>query len=287
MIFTAGTKEYASPVLDRLDPYGFISHRLYRDSRKLVNGKYHVKDLSNLGRDLRNVLIVDDKHRSYKLQPENGIPIKRFIDDLHDDELKKLMDNFFKSCDKYEDLKDALKHYRDFNLKLRFKLIGNNSGQDEVIDNNGLRTCTRVFTSGDPFYEAKHDMYEVFAQITMIQTLIEVRELASGTSVNGADVVKVVTDIAYINDVAYVVHVLTHSRLHKELTYHSKKLHKELGVLADLESRLTKMQSNSVNKGQLQEFNQKVMWRHEDISVLREMSPWVRSYDYQTCHKHG
>nr|GFB62228.1 Dullard phosphatase domain, eukaryotic [Tanacetum cinerariifolium] len=66
---------------------------LYRDSRKLVNGKYHVKDLSNLGRDLRNVLIVDDKHRSYKLQPENGIPIKRFIDDLHDDELKKLMDN--------------------------------------------------------------------------------------------------------------------------------------------------------------------------------------------------
>nr|GFB04971.1 Dullard phosphatase domain, eukaryotic [Tanacetum cinerariifolium] len=59
------------------------------------------------------------------LQPKNGIPIKRFIDDLHDDELKKLMDNFFKSCDKYEDLKDALKHYRDLNLKLRFKLIGN------------------------------------------------------------------------------------------------------------------------------------------------------------------
>nr|GFB59247.1 Dullard phosphatase domain, eukaryotic [Tanacetum cinerariifolium] len=98
---------------------------LYRDSRKLVNGKYHVKDLSNLRRDLRNVLIVDDKHGSYKLQPKNGIPIKRFIDDLHDDELKKLMDNFFKGCDKYEDLKDALKHYRDLNLKLRFKLVGN------------------------------------------------------------------------------------------------------------------------------------------------------------------
>nr|GFB05856.1 Dullard phosphatase domain, eukaryotic [Tanacetum cinerariifolium] len=99
--------------------YEFL-FELYRDSRKLVNGKYHVKDLSNLGQDLRNVLIVDDKHRSYKLQPENGIPIKRFIDDLHDDGLKKLIDNFFKSCDKYEDLKDALKHYRDLNLKLRF-----------------------------------------------------------------------------------------------------------------------------------------------------------------------
>nr|GEV09465.1 Dullard phosphatase domain, eukaryotic [Tanacetum cinerariifolium] len=63
------------------------------------------------------------KRPSYKLQPENGIPIKRFIDDLHDDELKKLMDNFFKSCDKYEDLKDALKHYRDLNLKLRFNTL--------------------------------------------------------------------------------------------------------------------------------------------------------------------
>ncbi|GJW49705.1 Dullard phosphatase domain containing protein, eukaryotic [Tanacetum coccineum] len=164
VIFTAGTKEYASPVLDRLDPYGFISHRLYRDSRKLVNRKYHVKDLSNLGRDLRNVLIVDDKQRSYKLQPENGIPIKRFIDDLHDDELKKLMDCFFKSCDQYEDLKAALKHYRDLNLKLRFKLVNKKV------------------------------------------------ELASGTSVNGADVVKVVTDIAYITDVAPVFHVLTHSQ---------------------------------------------------------------------------
>ncbi|PWA64048.1 Dullard phosphatase domain, eukaryotic [Artemisia annua] len=71
VIFTAGSEEYASP------------HRLYRNSRKLVDGKY-VKDLSNLGRDLKNVVIVDDKPRSYKLQPENGIPIKRFIDDLQD-----------------------------------------------------------------------------------------------------------------------------------------------------------------------------------------------------------
>ena len=57
VIFTAGSEEYASPVLDRLDPNGFILHRLYRNSRKLVDGK-HVKDLSNLGRDLKNVVIV-------------------------------------------------------------------------------------------------------------------------------------------------------------------------------------------------------------------------------------
>ncbi|PWA75110.1 Dullard phosphatase domain, eukaryotic [Artemisia annua] len=83
VIFTAGSEEYASQVLDRLDPNGFIRHILYRDSRKLVDGK-HVHDLSNLGRDLKNVVIVDDKPRSYMLQPENGIPIKRFIDHLQD-----------------------------------------------------------------------------------------------------------------------------------------------------------------------------------------------------------
>nr|GEX21571.1 hypothetical protein [Tanacetum cinerariifolium] len=58
------------------------------------------------------------------------------------------------------------------------------------------------------------------------------------------------------------------------------QLHEELGKLADQETRLTKMQSNGVNKGQLQEFHQKVMWQREEVSVLREMSPWVRSYDY-------
>ncbi|PWA59030.1 Dullard phosphatase domain, eukaryotic [Artemisia annua] len=68
VIFTAGSEEYASPVLDRLDLNGFIRHRLYRNSRKLVDGK-HVKDLSNLGRDLKNVVIMDDRPRSYKLQP--------------------------------------------------------------------------------------------------------------------------------------------------------------------------------------------------------------------------
>ncbi|PWA48570.1 Dullard phosphatase domain, eukaryotic [Artemisia annua] len=120
VIFTASSKEYASPVLDRLDPNGFILHRLYRNSRKLVDGK-HVKDLSNLGRDLKNVVIVDDRPRSYMLQPENGIPIKRFIDDLQDAELKKLMDSFFRSCDQYEDIRDAVKHYQGLSLKLRLK----------------------------------------------------------------------------------------------------------------------------------------------------------------------
>lgn len=112
VIFTAGEKGYASSLLDKLDPNGLISHRLYRDSCKVFNRNY-IKDLSRLGRDLSNVVIVDDRPSSYKLQPENGIHIKPFYDDLQDDELKKLALNFFNTCNDYNDLKDAVKHYQD------------------------------------------------------------------------------------------------------------------------------------------------------------------------------
>nr|GEV21331.1 Dullard phosphatase domain, eukaryotic [Tanacetum cinerariifolium] len=113
VIFTAGRESFASPVLDKLDPKGLISHRLYRRSCKVFDGKIHVKDLSCLGRNLDNVVIVDDNPDSYRLQPENGINIRPFFDDLKDDELKKLVDNFFTTCNEYNDLKDAMKHYRD------------------------------------------------------------------------------------------------------------------------------------------------------------------------------
>ncbi|KAM0024570.1 hypothetical protein Hdeb2414_s0022g00617321 [Helianthus debilis subsp. tardiflorus] len=56
--------------------------------------------------------------------------------------------------------------------------------------------------------------------------------------------------------------------------------YEELDELSDLETRLKKMESNGVNQGQLQEFRQKVIWKREAVSGLREMSPWVRSYDY-------
>ncbi|KAL4592080.1 hypothetical protein LXL04_005062 [Taraxacum kok-saghyz] len=58
------------------------------------------------------------------------------------------------------------------------------------------------------------------------------------------------------------------------------QLQEELDGLTDLENRLTKMQSNGVNQGQLVEFHQKVMWQREMVNSLRGMSPWVRTFDY-------
>ncbi|OIW20725.1 hypothetical protein TanjilG_21653 [Lupinus angustifolius] len=109
VVFTAGLKEYASLVLDRLDLNRFISHRLYRDSCRQVDGKL-VKDLAETGRDLKRVVIVDDNPNSFANQPENAIPILPFVDDLRDRELWKLR-KFFEWSDCYDDMRDAVKDY--------------------------------------------------------------------------------------------------------------------------------------------------------------------------------
>lgn len=109
VVFTAGLKEYASEVIDRLDWKEVISHRFYRDSCKEVNGRY-VKDLSKLGRDLKNVVIVDDNPNSFVFQPDNGIPIRPFTNNLDDGELWRLID-FFEESDCFDDMRDAVRQY--------------------------------------------------------------------------------------------------------------------------------------------------------------------------------
>lgn len=111
VVFTAGLEQYASLLLDVLDPKGLISHRLYRDSCKPLVKRRFAKDLSTTGRDLGNVVIVDDNPRSYALQPANAIPIKRFVDDVEDKELEKLVGFFERYCDGFEDMREAVKQY--------------------------------------------------------------------------------------------------------------------------------------------------------------------------------
>ena len=67
-------------------PEGTIARRLYRGDCVLYRGGY-VKDLSRLGRRLRDIVIVDNSPMSYALQPRNAVPCTSFIDDRSDTEL--------------------------------------------------------------------------------------------------------------------------------------------------------------------------------------------------------
>lgn len=51
----------------------------------------YVKDLSKLGRDLKNVIIVDNNPDAYLWHKENAIPIRSWYDDQNDCELKDLI----------------------------------------------------------------------------------------------------------------------------------------------------------------------------------------------------
>lgn len=56
---------------------------------ELYAGSY-VKDLLCLGRDMKNVIIVDNSPHSYIFQPDNAIPVSTFINNMEDNELLTL-----------------------------------------------------------------------------------------------------------------------------------------------------------------------------------------------------
>lgn len=90
VIFTAAMKDYADWVIDQIDPEGYIKYRLYRQ-HALPCGSIFLKDLSRIGRDLNKMIIVDNIPENFTLQPDNGIFIKSWFDDVHDIALLELM----------------------------------------------------------------------------------------------------------------------------------------------------------------------------------------------------
>lgn len=79
-------------VIFYLDQKGYITHKLYRDSTRYMNGT-HVKDIKGINRNLNRVIIIDDDPDAYQLQKRNAIPIKPYLDgtDQADDALANLL----------------------------------------------------------------------------------------------------------------------------------------------------------------------------------------------------
>ncbi len=81
--------QYADWVLDQIDKEKHISYRMYRQ-HALPYGPIFVKDLSRIGRDLSRTIIVDNVAENFQLQPDNGIFIKSWFDDMSDTALSEL-----------------------------------------------------------------------------------------------------------------------------------------------------------------------------------------------------
>ena len=90
VIFTASVSKYAIPLINLIDEKNLCIHRLYREHCSIVNTSF-IKDLTKLGRDLKDIIIIDNTPLAYSLNKENGIPIVSWFEDKRDRELYNLI----------------------------------------------------------------------------------------------------------------------------------------------------------------------------------------------------
>ncbi len=59
VVFTAGLRDYTDEVLKNIDPKKRIKHVLYREHCTILNKTYFLKNLSLLGRNLKQTILID------------------------------------------------------------------------------------------------------------------------------------------------------------------------------------------------------------------------------------
>lgn len=106
-IFTASLGKYANPLLDQLDTGRVIEHRLFRESCVIHGGAY-VKDLSKLGRKMKNVIFIDNSPLSYAFQPRNAVPTTSWFDDPDCTELNDILPVLTGKLKECEDVRTIL-----------------------------------------------------------------------------------------------------------------------------------------------------------------------------------
>ncbi|XP_027031070.1 mitochondrial import inner membrane translocase subunit TIM50 isoform X2 [Tachysurus fulvidraco] len=111
VIFTSETGMTAYPLIDSIDPQGFVMYRLFRDATRYMEG-HHVKDVSCLNRDTSKVIIVDCKREAFSLQPFNGMALRKWDGNSEDRSLYDLA-AFLKTIamSGVEDVRTVLENY--------------------------------------------------------------------------------------------------------------------------------------------------------------------------------
>ena len=115
VVFTAGTQEYADPIINIIEKNNKIfAKRLYRQHTVFIDNIF-VKDLTRLGRDLSKIIIIDNMPQNFILQKENGIFIKNYFgQDDNDMALLDLIPILLKIASKpNNDVRIELKKYKE------------------------------------------------------------------------------------------------------------------------------------------------------------------------------
>jgi len=103
VIFTASLESYAKKVIKKIDRRNHIKYILTRDECTVYKNNF-IKDLRRFGRDLSDVIIIDNNPVAYAFNKENGIPIESWFEDQDDIELYSLIPKL-EELAKYEDVR--------------------------------------------------------------------------------------------------------------------------------------------------------------------------------------
>ncbi|XP_013788635.1 mitochondrial import inner membrane translocase subunit TIM50-like [Limulus polyphemus] len=154
VIYTAEQGFTAFPIIDTLDPNGFIMYRLFRDATRYMEG-HHVKDLSCLNRDLSKVIFIDCNEKSFQLQPKNALKLKKW-DGRDDDRVLVDLAVFLRTVatSGVEDVRSVLDYYRQFDDPLgvfkenQRRLQEEQERQMKELQEEKQKTLVQSWTSG-------------------------------------------------------------------------------------------------------------------------------------------
>ena len=149
-IFTASISEYASPLLDELDKDNILNGRLFRQHCIYNNGLY-LKDLKQIGRDLKDIIIIDNNPVSYAINQDNGIPILTWYDNINDNELNKLIP-LLRYLSNVDDVRPIIKQIvnkekNEIDFDLVGFIINNKNGEKNKDINGGNKNIDSKYTN--------------------------------------------------------------------------------------------------------------------------------------------
>jgi len=115
VIWTVENSMTFFPIILAMDPdQKYVMYKLFRDATKYENG-IHIKELSNLNRDLKKVIVIDWNKEHIQHNPDNALILKKWQGDNSDRSLIGLAQLLHEIKDgDIEDVRDVLTYYRQF-----------------------------------------------------------------------------------------------------------------------------------------------------------------------------
>ena len=112
--FSPESKEFCLPIINMIEiDKKYFDYNFFKE-HCIIYENHLIKDISLIGRNINKIIIIDDDENCFKLNKENGIKIKPFIDENNNDNKLFVLKNILKNIyiKNYNDVKIGLNEYK-------------------------------------------------------------------------------------------------------------------------------------------------------------------------------